>query len=260
MKLGLKLWSTNTQHINSAIALFKKKVYNFIELFIVPDSYKFIEIWKELRIPLILHAPHSYAGLNMSMKCQERKNLELIKCVKCYVENLTPKFVIFHPGISGTIQETIRQLINARNAFQELMSLGIIENKPKIGLKREPCVGYSFEEISQIIECTKMGFCLDFGHAICAANGMQIDPIKLIDNFLSLKPVMFHLSDGHHDSQIDEHLNFGKGNFDLKTLISKIDNESLVSIETKKSSSENLDDFESDVQYLRRILNDGNSN
>ncbi len=42
MKYGLKLWSTNDYYISEAIRLYKEGFYNYIELFIVPDSLKYI--------------------------------------------------------------------------------------------------------------------------------------------------------------------------------------------------------------------------
>lgn len=39
MKIGLKLWSINTDMINKAIKLYEQNYFDYIELYVVPDSY-----------------------------------------------------------------------------------------------------------------------------------------------------------------------------------------------------------------------------
>jgi len=254
-KIGLKLHSTNVALIPTAIKLKKEGFLDYIELYIVPDSYeKTIDAWKGLDIPYIIHAPHSYSGLNFSIKDYEVKNRYLIGEVDSFRKALKPAKIIFHPGIQGSTNETIRQILLIKKDFPELFDLAIIENKPKIGLKGEVCVGSSPEEIKRIIVETGIGFCLDIGHAIYYSSWANLQYENVIDSFLVLKPHVFHLSDGDMNSKIDLHLNLGAGNFELTTILQKIPREACITIETNKDLAMNLKDFELDVIYLKECV------
>ena len=59
-KLGLKLWNINDScYYREAVNLYKKGVFDYIELYIVPDNLSLIDKWKMLNIPFDIHAPHS---------------------------------------------------------------------------------------------------------------------------------------------------------------------------------------------------------
>jgi endonuclease IV len=167
---------------------------------------------------------------------------------------LKPQFIIFHPGIDGNVKETVHQIGIMKEKYPEVFSIAIIENKPAVGLKNEKCIGALFEEISLIINETSLGFCLDFGHAICAAYSFKKPWKNYIEKLIDLKPDIFHISDGHTNSPIDEHLNIGDGDYDFDFILSKLQSESLVSLETKKKSSSNLDDFRNDSLSLKRYI------
>jgi len=254
-KIGLKLHSTNVALIPDALRLKKNGVFDYIELYINPGTYgETINAWKNLDIPYVIHAPHSYSGLNFSIKDCEVKNRFLIEEVDSFRIALKPAKIIFHPGIQGSTNETIRQILLIKKDFPELFDLAIIENKPKMGLKGEVCVGSSPEEIKRIIVETGIGFCLDIGHAIYYAVWADLQYEDVIDSFEGLKPDVFHLSDGDMNSKIDLHLNLGAGNFELTTILQKIPRDACITIETNKDLAMNLKDFELDVIYLKECV------
>ena len=83
LKIGLKIWSTNQNYLSSIKALKGEGMIDYIELFVAPDSTEdHIRIWEDLNVPFLLHAPHSYAGLNFSDEECEQKNRLLIDKVK----------------------------------------------------------------------------------------------------------------------------------------------------------------------------------
>jgi hypothetical protein len=65
---------------------------------------------------------------------------------------------------------------------------------------------------------------------------------------------MFHLSDGNFKGIFDSHLNFGKGTFPLKEIVTFIPENAFLTIETEKNYKDTLKDFVSDVNYLNSIL------
>jgi len=245
-KVGLKLWSTNKNYVAEAKSLYELEVYSYIELFAVPGSYdEHIQMWKNLNIPCIIHAPHSFMGLNPAKREDRTKNLKLARESQRFADALKAKYIIFHPGIDGDIQETAEQLILIDDARI------LIENKPYISIDRKfVCNGYLAKDIQYVMQHTNVGFCLDLAHAVYAANSLQEDQLKFIKQFLVLKPTMFHLSDGDKDGEIDVHKNLGKGTFDLRTMLSLIPSDATISLETKKNFQDSLRDFEADVKVL----------
>ncbi len=254
LKVGLKLWSSNTFYIKPALELYRQRVFDYVELYVDLGTEKdYLSQWTGKGIPFVLHAPHSYSGLNFSQLKGQSENLRILKEVESYRLALEPEFVIFHPGILGSINETVRQINDMKKELPDIFNLAIIENKPKIGLKGEICIGASPEEIERIIGETGLGFCLDIGHAICFATWAQIGWEKVLYQFMKQRPKVYHLSDGSMDSHTDLHLHYGDGNFDLSKIIKLIPSNVYVSVETEKDPALHLKDFERDVSYLKKL-------
>lgn len=252
-KFGLKLWSTNTNYIEEAKRLFIKGIFQYIELYIIPNSFDKIEIWKNINIPYIIHAPHYNNGLNLAKKECETSNIILANEAINFANKLKAEYIIFHPGIDGDIAETARQLNEIINKFNEKRIL--VENKPYYALVNNLiCNGSSPEEIIFLIRKTGISFCLDIGHAICAANAKKIDPFVYINEFIKLMPKMFHLTDGIYEAIYDKHLHFNDGNYPVEKFVKSFIYDTLITNESPKSSLDNLDDFERDITILKGLI------
>ena len=251
-KLGLKLWSINTDYyLKEAERLYNEGYFDYIELYVVPDSLETINQWKKLNIPFRLHAPHFDSGVNLALKEKEEYNFNIYKQVREFYNQLNASYVIVHGGIEGTIEEIVRQL--------KKINLGkmLIENKPYVG-PTDPkliCRGNSIEEISYIMNNLNCGFCLDIGHAFCSANVFKINPYEYLASFNKLNPVCYHLSDNYENNVIDKHFHLGSCEYDFNRIFKIINNTTDISIETLKDSKENLDDFKNDIVFLRGIIN-----
>ena len=258
-QIGLKLHSTNIAVIPYVSKLKKDSFFDYVELFIVPGSYeKTINVWKDLSIPYVIHAPHSYSGLNLSLGEHETQNRSLIEETNFFRIALKPLKTIFHPGINGSVIETIRQILLFQKYYPKLFELAVIENKPKIGLNGEVCIGATPQEIGLIIKETGIGFCLDIGHAIYFSAWADQEYEKVIESFNKLQPDIYHLSDGLKHSKTDLHLNFGMGNFELSRILKTIPLDSYVTIETNRDMALNLKDYKHDIIYLEKLLKDKN--
>jgi deoxyribonuclease IV len=253
MKFGLKLWSVNDNYIETAVDLYNKGIFNYIELFVVPGSASYLDKWKALDIPFLLHAPHSLAGFNPAVSGRRSANLALVPELDEYRIALNPRYIIFHSGVDGSIDETIAQFNGIWEQFPEIHSLSLIENKPWIGLTGTTCVGSSPQEIARIQHEAEMRFCFDIGHAFCAASSSGIAPLDLFRDFIRLQPVMYHLSDGDTNAEYDSHMNLGNGNIDIGTVLKQLPEDARITIETDKASQNNLDDFVKDIEYLSYI-------
>jgi deoxyribonuclease IV len=248
-KFGLKLWSTNKQYIQEAIRLYKNGWYDYIELFAVPNSYsEYINLWKQLTIPYLIHAPHFSCGLNLAKKEAFKSNMQMAADALRFADDLGANVIIFHPGIDGDINETVHQLHQIKD------SRIVVENKPYYALNNLICNGYSPEEIKFVMDNTGVGFCFDIGHAIYSANAQKIDPVEYLKRFNGLGPKLYHVCDGDWNGVYDEHKHFGDGSFNFEKIVPLFSAECLMSLETEKSHVDSLKDFEGDVVYVRSLL------
>lgn len=251
--IGLKLWSVNTgAYMREAARLYADGVFSYIELYIVPDSRAGISEWKTLDIPYILHCPHSMNGFNLALAGNKAANIAIYRQVREYADALDASRIIFHGGIGGDIRETARQL----KEFGEPRAL--IENKPCVAIRNsfggKLCRGYSAAEIRHVMDVAGCGFCLDFGHAICAANSQRREPYGYIDGLLALGPYMFHLSDLNDiASEYDSHAHLGRGQLDLERIASRLPAGACVTLETDKDSKESLEDFHTDADVFNAL-------
>ncbi len=249
-RLGLKLWSINTDYYyDEAIRLYNDGVYDFIELYVVPNSIKTLPQWMDLEIPFAIHAPHFANGFNLAKKECKAGNIEKYNEVKKFADALMSDHIIFHGGIDGNIEETARQL----TAFDEPRAL--IENKPFRAIPNkmggEFCRGSTIEELQVVIEAAKCGFCFDIGHALCSAASQRMEPYSYLSDFAKLNPAMYHLTDIESlDDEYDKHLHLGTGALDIKRVIAGFPESATITLETNKDSKDNLDDFISDTEYV----------
>ena len=252
-KLGLKLWSINTDYYyDEAIRLYNNGVYDYIELYVVPDTLDTIEKWKNLNIPFIIHCPHFAHGFNLAKKEKKESNKKIFEQVQRFADELNAEYIVVHGGIDGNIEETARQFA----ALNDPRAL--IENKPYVALPNRMggnfCRGYNAEEIKLVMNTAKCGFCLDFGHAICAANSLKQEIYSYIEEFIKLKPNMFHLTDINDiTSEYDSHPHIGTGQLDIKRILKLIPQGKNITIETIKNSKEDLNDFIEDMRCIKNL-------
>lgn len=250
-KLGLKLWSLNTDYYyQEAQKLYKQSFFDYIELYIVPHTLHTLPMWKKLAIPFIIHCPHFAHGFNMAKAEKKQSNLEIYKEVKEFADILKVQYIIFHGGIDGNIKETATQLAS----FNERRAL--IENKPMIALPNRMggnfCRGYNPEEIKIVMDTAKCGFCLDFGHAICSANSQKKEVYSYCEEFLELNPSMFHLTDNTDiNSPYDSHPHLGTGQLNIDRIKNMLPEDAVVTLETDKKSKKDIDDFKGDSECMR---------
>lgn len=249
MKIGLKLYSTDVALIHDASELKAKDFFDFVELYVIPGSYgNTIEKWKDLGVQYVIHAPHSYHGINFAQADKWETNYKNFKETQQFADTLGSEIIIVHGGNNGSFDETVRQLklLNENRI--------VLENKPKIGIADELCVGWSLLEFRHAIDSGVVhGTALDFGHATCAAASMRVDVMGVVQGFMEFNPKIYHLADGDVLSEKDMHLNLGKGNFNLAELIAVIPPDAYLTIETARKRSNGLKDFIEDVLLLRRI-------
>lgn len=210
IKYGIKLWAINENYFSEAVGFYKNGLIDFIELYIVPDkvSKRRLNVFKD--IPVQIHAPHSLHNFNIFELDKEKINLFKNQVIKI-ADFLNSKYIVLHAGIgndSKIFKKNIKKIYDRRI---------IIENNPKIALDDRICFGYSYKQLKFIKKQCKLNICLDIAHAIKSAISQKKDYKKYLKTLIKiLNPDYFHISDGLLTHEKDEHLNLGKGHFDLK--------------------------------------------
>lgn len=250
--LGLKIGSRDVQYTEEILSFYEQGIFQYIELFTLSDTFNnTISYWKQFNIPFGIHAPHSAAGLNLACIANRKLNEPKITEAVKFADALKAKYIIFHSGTNGMPGEVIHQL----KPFADERFL--IENKPIRGLDGSTCVGSVFGDLKLIIDGIGRGcgFCLDFGHAICAANTLKREPIDFIKELCLLNPKLYHLTDGGYKSELDSHLHYGNGSFPLKGLLRFVPNNGMITNEAKRSNCESLKEFRDDYCFLDCLRN-----
>ena len=249
IKLGLKIGSKDAQYTDEILEYYDKGVFQYIELFAIPGTYNdTISYWKQFNIPFGIHAPHSAAGLNLANVANRKVNeLKIAESIH-FADELKAKYIIFHSGTNGMPNEVVKQL----SPFADERFL--IENKPIRGLDGSTCVGSIYSDLKLIIDGIGKGtgFCLDFGHAICAARTLKREPMEFINELRNLNPRVYHLTDGDFNSELDSHLHYGTGSFPLKKLLALVPDAGMVTNEAKRNNINTLEEFMSDSEFLKR--------
>jgi len=229
------LWSKNINLIDYAEYLIKTRTFQFIELTIIPGTD--ISPFLDRQIPFNIHlTPDSY-GVNIADFKIREFNHRIINYCREWADQLNAQYIILHPGF-GSLECAISVL----EEYDDPRI--IIENMPKKGIGGEKLVGFSPDQIKSLCQ-GKFGLCLDLNHAIKAAMTLKKDYHQFIEEFLTLEPVMFHISDGSLNIQVDEHLNFGEGEYPLQFLMSclKRQKNTYVTLETPRASNSLNDDL-----------------
>lgn len=234
MNFGLKLWSTNTDLVNQAIHLIDEKVFDYIELMMIPGS----EITPFLiDVPYIIHIPHEKFGVDIGDPATKEYTMQKINDSINWADQINAKYLILHAG-HGSMQhatDLLRGLSDSRI---------LIENMPKVGLGGEKMIGYSPAQIEELIGDSDMGLCLDFGHAVKAASSLGVNYKEYVKGFMRLEPRVFHVSDGFINTEIDNHLNIGEGNYNMTFIKNCIleNKNKYVTFETPRSNKHSIED------------------
>jgi len=242
LKFGLKLWSTNIDLIDQAIQLIDEKTFDYIELFVVPETK--MDLF-ELDVPYIIHIPHHKFGVNIGESSLKKFNLEKINESICWADKLNAEYLILHAGHGS--------MVSALNLLGEVTDNRLlIENMPKMGLNDEKMIGYSPEQIEEMISINNAGLCLDFGHAIKAAVSLGVEYKEYMQGFMDFEPKVFHVSDGRLDEERDEHLSIGDGQYDFRYFMQCIEKSgsTIVTLETPRINK-SLDEDIKNLNNLR---------
>lgn len=212
MQVGIKLWSTNPVEFIEAAGF-----ADFVE--VLPVDMESLAKFSGRPYTYVVHTPHESFGFNPVL--EYGKSRALLEQGIAAAKKLRSDRLIMHashyyekPGEEAVHEAIAMTAKLAREAgFPGLL----IENSTVYEVVKDNTrhyIGYSYEQMKELLELTGAGFCLDLEHAAIAANQLGQDYKKLVAELLQLKPEYFQLSgtrfatNGHHlsifDSDIDK--------------------------------------------------------
>jgi endonuclease IV len=259
---GLKLWSkdcaNNIELVTHAEKALKEGVFDFLELFPLPDSFNDTKDIIKSRfngIKTVIHAPHNGQGLNTADKNEFENNCFRIKSSQQFADLLDSDIIILHPG-EGHGEEYLEESIRQFKAFND--NRITVENMP--AYCNDMLVdlhGSKPSEIKRFIDELGIKFCFDFSHATCSANYFKQDLYKTLKEFAELKPAMYHLCDGDVTSTDDSHWHFGEGTYNLKRLVNEFTAENaLITMETGHGAPIDISPWLKDINHIRNLIKD----
>ncbi len=120
---GLKLWSTNTDLINEAVALVGSDVFQYVELTPIPGTSAVP--FRKHDIPYVVHVSTESHGVNIADPSKAAYSRERIRECILWADQLEADHLILHPGF-GRPDDALRFLdgLSDRRILVENMPTG----------------------------------------------------------------------------------------------------------------------------------------
>jgi len=252
VKIGLKLFSSNIESIESAKRYYQEGLLDYIELMPLPNMSEvdFIH-WRDSEIPINIHSPHSQYGFNLSLSAERDSNRVTFDEIRFIADTFNSEYIIVHPGVTGRIEETIFQI----NDFNDKRIT--VENMPFVALSGKKCICSTPEEIQYVINQTNASFCFDNTHSAKSSfsNGFSME--DYIKKFLHQSPTVVHICGIKRNGYYDEHLNFFNSEISAEEVLSPIVNklkQVFLTLEIPEKDYKSLMDFKRDASTVRDAL------
>lgn len=251
--LETKDFEKSQNEVDAVLDLVRNGVYAFVQFVVAPDTYKNLQaIVKEkfCGVKAVIHAPFFISGVNLSDPDLLNSNLQKLSDAQKFADNLKSDVIVLHPGIGNDeklLYENIRQMKMLND------SRIAVENLPYKPCHGHKTLGSTPEQIKKIMDEVGCNFCFDVAHAICAINSLKLDADSTLTKFNALKPIIYHLSDGDNDAEVDYHFHLGKGNYDLQKIFGLFSDSRIV-LETRRKEGD-LEACTADVQFARNLEN-----
>jgi len=259
-KVGLKLLSTaDSECINAVAELYSKKLFDYVELYVVPNTTDTIEKWKNFRstglsgekisLPIMLEAPDYHHKINFANPDNFEINRRIFDEIEQFRQALNSRCTIITPGYRGNISETIRQLkeFKPKNIIVKNNVYRIAELSSAAG------IGSCGEELEMVKKDTYCGFCLDIENAVCTANITDRDPYDFLRELNILNPIIYHISGNNISTKDVTGGNISGGDYNFSKLSLIIRNNALITLNTIIKEQIDVFKFRDDVHYLRRF-------
>lgn len=243
MLIGTKVGPQDTTETAKA----KAKIADFFEIYGDFDcEYK---ILKNFNKPVVVHFPHFAEGVNFSNPGRKKINQKAIKWSVKMADKFNSNKIVVHSELKE----------NGKCSTDVLMNFIKQNHDPRLLIENSPYTSRSFryfcseyDEIKQVMDKCKIGFCFDMTHAFTYAIIAGIEPKPFLEKLLTLNPAHFHVSDTdieqvRKNDNTGYHLSLFEGNTDLNLIKSLLPKDAAVTLETKQ----NIQKQKKEAEFLR---------
>lgn len=246
MRIGIKIGPhSKTDYVNQIV-----KYADYVEIYAeISEDWDYQSI-SNLGIPVLsVHVSHFDSGVNFADVLRNNLNIKALNKALEIADYFNSGKVIFHPELidekSGSIEDLI---IFLKSNFDPRL---LVENMPFSTDDQIHLCG-SFEETSDVITKSGVGFCLDFTHAYEYAKRTGINANEMILKLISLQPSHFHLADTDlslvfNKAYNETHLNLWSGNLEIEFIKSILPINADVTIETPQFVNKQI----SEIKFLK---------
>jgi endonuclease IV len=218
---------------------------DFFEIYTMVNYH--FDFLLKYRKPIVIHIPHFGDDINFANPSKTKESLSILKWGIMLANKYDSTKIIFHPGLIEDDSCSIDFVINfiANNYDRRFL----VENMP-YSFKGCKEIGGEYSEIRKILTGSRVGFCLDFTHALEYATRVHKEITSFVNQLLSLNPVHFHLTDTYLKTVYadDIHLNFWEGDLELEKIKNLIPKTSWVTLETPR----NLIKQKEEIAFLKK--------
>jgi deoxyribonuclease-4 len=232
------------------------------------DAQAFKQRWKSSSVKaIVVHASY-LLNIGSPSADAEKKSLEALKIEFERCAHLDIPYLVIHPGshTSSDEQSCIERISKNLDVLFEQIPHGTILLETMAGQGSQ--VGYTFEQLAQIIKLSKhkrrIGICFDTCHAFAAGYDFRTEhSYKLMwehfDKIIGIdKLKAIHLNDSHKElgSRVDRHADIGKGKIGLEAFGLLFNDPKLFDIpkilETPRTE---LSDYRKNMDILEGLIN-----
>jgi len=239
MKFGIKIY-----YDKETAEYFKDKA-DFLEVMAISGKdYGFLENYP---LPIVVHAEHHGFGVNAADSVKRDKNLKSINFAIELADRFKSDKIILHPGC---IENESCSKEEAISFFKGLDGRIIIENLPNEKERGDLCL--TPEKIKSFINKCDKGICFDVVHGMQSAIVLKKDCVKMIRDFIKLKPQHYHLSGMKMGDPWLEggHLSFEDADMPLKEILELFPEDAEVTLEV----SMDIKKIERDLELVRKLV------
>ena len=249
IKIGIKIATRNFDFIPEIYS--NQDLIDFIEILLLPEfTPNDVKIIRNLQMPYVIHIPAGVYDLDFGNKQKQVNNTKYIEKLNQYASKLKPWCFIIHPE-SGDIELAVTNINRLR------CSPLALENMPKESHLGGDLLGFDRTGVEEFFNrIPTLEFCFDINHAIKAAISQELDPLKLMQEFLAFKPpLIFHIAGGNLSTATDQHLNLNEGDYalpDIKQILLHLNYTVNLTFETPKIPENGI---KNDLENIRYFLN-----
>jgi len=239
MKIGIKIWPDKAGY-----ALKIAEHADFIE--VMAKRGEDFSAFDDVDLPFVVHAEHGNMGINYADNSKLEQSRESLDFAIQLADRLDARAIVTHPGYlyglpNQSIGNAIKFLKDIRDSRLLLENLVVREDMNGKMLE------YPFstpETMKGLLLSTNKGMCLDLSHTQVASAFLGLDYIKMLREFMQLKPRHFHACGGVEGQPKDMHIHLWEGNLNVEAFKRMLPKTAWVTLETPCDLEGQIKDIE----------------